>query len=122
MEDWCRQKDLLIERVFALTDQLEQEVLRGEWDVVDATLAARARVFLKIVRLDKEHGQQSTDRDALWLRQMEHIKRRGDAIYSKIRAELLRISQEFKAGEEERREILKDDLNNGKGSGIEKVV
>jgi len=122
MEDWVRTKDRIIEELFALTYRLSDEVKRQEWDAMDLTLQERAKVFVDLIRLDRAHAQEVTEKDALWAKQLEAIKKIGDQTYATIREELVKLANEFRAGEESRRQIFESEMISPKGSKIEKRV
>ncbi len=122
MEDWVKQKDLIIEQLFMLTTRLEDEVNRSDWQAMDLTLQERARVFLRLIRLDRAHQNQATEKDPLWIKQLEQIKRHGDQVYSRIREELIRIAQDFKATEDAKIRIFEEEMVSPKGTRIEKTI
>lgn len=118
--DWKAEKSRLIEVLFAYTENLRLALERGDWDSLDQILHERAKVFLQLIRIDRAHQSEVTEHDALWLKQLQEIKRSGDEVYAKIRVELARLAEEFRADDEARKQIFQEEMISPKGSRIER--
>jgi len=122
VEEWIQTKDRIIEELFALTFRLSDEVKRGDWEAMDLSLQERAKVFINLIRLDRAHAKESTDKDVYWGKQLEIIKKSGDETYAVIRQELVNLANEFRAGELSRKQIFESEMISPKGNKIEKSV
>jgi len=122
VEEWTRTKDRIIEELFSLTFRLSDEVRQKEWEAMELTLQERAKVFISLIRLDRAHANETTEKDSLWAKQLEAIKKTGDETYAVIRQELVQLANEFRAGEESRRQMFDSEMISPKGNKIEKRV
>lgn len=122
VEEWIQTKDRIIEELFALTFRLSDEVKRGDWEAMDLSLQERAKVFINLIRLDRAHAKEATDKDVYWGKQLEIIKKSGDETYAVIRQELVNLANEFRAGELSRKQIFESEMISPKGNKIEKSV
>jgi len=122
VEEWIQTKDRIIEELFALTFRLSDEVKRGDWEAMDLSLQERAKVFINLIRLDRAHANEATDKDVYWGKQLEIIKKSGDETYAVIRQELVNLANEFRAGELSRKQIFESEMISPKGNKIEKSV